>query len=139
MAPTIRPMTMADLSAVEQIQTANPTASQWIPIDYLAYRTLIAELNGRPVAFLCLHPLPNGADGRSEVELLNLAVDPAYKRKGVATALLSKIDFEVVYLDVRATNRPALEFYRKHGFRKTGHRRKYYNHPVEDSIMMTRG
>lgn len=138
-AMTIRPMTMADLDVIERIQKANPTGAQWNPIDYLAYRTVMAEKNGAVIAFLCVHPLPNGVDGRTEVEILNLAVDPAHKRKGVATQLLATLDFQVMYLDVRESNKPALEFYRKHGFKKTGHRRKYYNHPVEDSIMMTRG
>nr|WP_321475010.1 GNAT family N-acetyltransferase [uncultured Paludibaculum sp.] len=136
---TIRPMTMADLAVIERIQEANPTGAQWNPIDYLAYTTTMAEIGGAVVGFLCVHPLPNGVDGRTEAEILNLAIDPAHKRKGVATALLAKIDFQVIYLDVRENNRPALEFYRKFGFRKTGHRRKYYHHPVEDSIMMTRG
>ena len=132
-------MTMSDLPEVECIQAANPTASQWNAIDYLGYRTWIAESDGRAVGFLCLQPLPIRADGRTEAEILNLAVDPAFKRRGIATALMGKVDFDVVYLDVRANNRPALEFYRKFGFRKTGHRRRYYNHPVEDSVMMTRG
>lgn len=132
-------MTMADLAEVERIQAANPTASQWNAIDYLGFRTWIAESGGRTVGFLCLQILPNRADGRTEAEILNLAVDPAWKRRGIASALMGKVDFDVVYLDVRANNRPALEFYRKFGFRKTGHRRRYYNHPVEDAVMMTRG
>ncbi|MGC4048531.1 MAG: GNAT family N-acetyltransferase [Paludibaculum sp.] len=136
---TIRPMTMGDLEIIEQIQKANPTGAQWNPIDYLAYSTLMAELGGTVIGFLSFQPLPVREDGRSEAEILNVAVDPAHKRKGVATQLLAKLDFQVLLLDVRERNKPALEFYRKHGFRKTGHRRKYYNHPVEDAIVMTRG
>ena len=41
-----------------------------------------------------------------------------------------------VDLEVRASNRPALSFYRSLGFEETGRRPRYYLDPAEDAILM---
>ena len=133
MNPTLRPLSMADLAEIERIQTLNPTASQWNAVDYLAYETHVAEQSGRLLGFLAVMPI-----GEGEAEILNLAVDPAAKRQGVAAALMGALPYKTLFLDVRASNAPALAFYYKHGFRKSGHRRRYYQRPTEDAIMMRR-
>jgi ribosomal-protein-alanine N-acetyltransferase len=129
---TLRELKLPDLSAIERLQAANPSASQWNAADYLAYRTTVAVAEERVIAFLAALPLPEG-----EVEILNLAVDPACKRQGVATALLKAVPERTLFLDVRISNLAAIAFYKKHGFVKTGHRRRYYTRPVEDSLMLT--
>ena len=129
----LRPIRLADVAAVEEIQKLNPMAAQWNGVDYLAYQTTVVEVAGRVVAFQAIQSLTGG-----EAEILNLAVHPDFQRQGIATRLLSGLDFAVLYLDVRASNQKALRFYYKHGFVKTGHRRKYYQRPVDDSVMMTR-
>ncbi len=133
MAINIRPLRLADLPAIEEIQHLNPTSAQWNPAEYLAYTTLVATIDEKPAGFLAVQELPP-----DEVEILNLAVHPAHKRQGVASVLLGSIHARKLFLDVRASNAPALSFYRKHGFTKSGHRRKYYTHPTEDAIMMSR-
>ena len=130
---TLRPIRLADVAAVEEIQRLNPMAAQWNGVDYLAFQTTVAELGGRVVAFQAIQSLTGG-----EAEILNLAVHPEFRRRGIGTRLLEQLDFPVLFLDVRASNQTALRFYHKHGFVKTGHRRKYYQRPVDDSIMMTR-
>ena len=122
---TLRPIRLADVAAVEEIQRLNPMAAQWNGVDYLAFQTTVAELGGRVVAFQAIQSLTGG-----EAEILNLAVHPEFRRRGIGTRLLGQLDFEVLYLDVRAANQTALRFYHKHGFVKTGHRRKYYQRPV---------
>jgi ribosomal-protein-alanine N-acetyltransferase len=129
----LRPIRLADVATVEEIQKLNPMAAQWSGVDYLAYETTVVELGGRVVAFQAIQSLTDG-----EAEILNLAVHPNFQRRGIATRLLSELDFAVLYLDVRASNQKALRFYYKQGFLKTGHRRKYYQRPVDDSVMMTR-
>ena len=129
----IRPLRLADLPAIERIQALNPSGAQWNPADYLAFQTLVAETGGQVAGLIAVQPLPPG-----EAEILNLAVLPDFKRQGIATRLLAEVTAPAVFLDVRASNAPAIAFYRKHGFLKTGHRRKYYARPVEDAIMMTR-
>ena len=78
-----------------------------------------------------------------ECEILNLAVSPAFRRKGVADSLLGflfaeakKRDCDTVLLDVRASNEPAISLYEKHGFYKVGVRKGYYTLPREDAVLM---
>ena len=74
----------------------------------------------------------------------NLAVLPAYRRLGIASALLE--DFRrfgeakglaFLTLEVRASNAPAIALYAKHGYTQAGRRKNYYSHPKEDAILMT--
>ena len=74
----------------------------------------------------------------------NIAVAPGYRRRGVADALISnaiekaqEAGLSVIYLEVRASNAPAIALYKKHGFREVGRRRSYYEKPREDAILMT--
>jgi len=129
----IRPLALADLPTVERIQELNPAGAQWQPVDYLAYETRVAEICGAVVGLIAVQLLPGG-----EAEILNLAVHPDHKRQGVGTRLLATVEAATVWLDVRESNAPALAFYRKYGFVKTGHRRRYYTKPVEDSVLMSR-
>ena len=74
----------------------------------------------------------------------NVAVDPAYRRQGVADALLDvfcrfgaeKLAF--LTLEVRASNAPAIALYEKHGFYTVGRRKDYYDDPKEDALLLTR-
>ena len=74
----------------------------------------------------------------------NVAVDPAYRRQGVADALIgaftrfgaAKLAF--LTLEVRASNAPAIALYEKHGFYEVGRRKNYYDDPREDAVLMTR-
>jgi ribosomal-protein-alanine N-acetyltransferase len=42
-----------------------------------------------------------------------------------------------VYLEVRASNEPAIALYKRHGFTECGHRVRYYRDPVEDAILLS--
>lgn len=74
----------------------------------------------------------------------NVAVDPAYRRQGVADALLEvfcrfgaeKLAF--LTLEVRESNAPAIALYEKHGFYTVGRRKDYYDDPKEDALLLTR-
>ena len=78
-----------------------------------------------------------------EAELLNLAVLPTYRRRGLAAALLDFADgylrrAEVtdVFLEVRKSNTAAKTLYLARGFCEVGVRRAYYRFPTEDAILM---
>jgi len=133
MALTTRPLKLADLPVIEELQRLNTAASQWNTLDYLAYHTVVCEDETGIIAFLCAQLIPP-----DEVEILNLAVHPDHKRKGVGTFLLNTLTAPTQHLDVRQSNVTAINFYRKHGFKKVGHRKKYYTRPTDDAIMMTR-
>lgn len=84
-------------------------------------------------------------DAADEGEILNLAVAPAGRRKGLGRALVEAIlgvllarDVRQVYLEVRESNAPARALYAAHGFREVGRRKQYYRRPVEDAIVLRR-
>jgi ribosomal-protein-alanine N-acetyltransferase len=82
-------------------------------------------------------------DGGPEWELENIAVLPEFRRRGVGRELLSALLAharsrlaERIFLEVRASNRPAIVFYRGSGFGLLGQRRDYYRDPEEDALIL---
>ena len=79
-----------------------------------------------------------------EAEIITVAVSPAHRRQGIARALmehmlrLAEDALASVYLEVRASNTPAIELYRSLGFAGTGVRKNYYTSPREDAVLMMR-
>ncbi len=73
----------------------------------------------------------------------NVAVANAYRRQGVADALISafyrfgRAKLAFLTLEVRASNAGAIALYKKHGFAEAGRRKAYYKNPTEDAILMT--
>ncbi len=79
-----------------------------------------------------------------EMHILNLAVAPAERRKGLAGRLvLSGIQYaaargaRTAFLEVRASNIPAWNLYQGLGFVKSALRKSYYDSPPEDALVMT--
>ncbi len=70
------------------------------------------------------------------MEVLNLATDAAYRRQGIASALLHSVEAEEVFLEVRESNEAARKLYEKLGFLPVGTRPEYYDDPVETAIVM---
>lgn len=80
-----------------------------------------------------------------QAEVLNLAVVPEKRRRGLATALLAEVlrllsaaGARKVWLEVRESNQAAIAFYRRHGFEPLGRRRDYYQAPREDALILGR-
>jgi len=131
---TVRDATAEDLPAIAAIQEASPEASQWDPASYLSYECLVAASDGRVVGFLVVRQI--AADER---EILNLAVDPAERRRGVARKLLETELLRAKtrwFLEVRASNSNAIRLYESGGFRTAGRRESYYSNPAESGIVM---
>jgi [ribosomal protein S18]-alanine N-acetyltransferase len=76
--------------------------------------------------------------------IMNIAIDPDRQRRGIATTLLHELFARVddpsaqFTLEVRASNRPAIELYERFGFRSAGMRRRYYQDNGEDAVIMWR-
>jgi ribosomal-protein-alanine N-acetyltransferase len=75
--------------------------------------------------------------------LMNIAVDPAARRQGLASTLLEEMleragHDEPITLEVRASNAPAIALYEQFGFRAAGTRRRYYADTGEDALIMWR-
>jgi len=78
-----------------------------------------------------------------EADIMNVAVDPAYRRMGVAKNLLVRLERDLcakeVYsltLEVRASNAPAIRLYNSLGFVQVGRRPNYYHKPKEDALIL---
>ena len=75
--------------------------------------------------------------------VMNVAVDPDRRRRGIATALISALlerigDDPQVTLEVRRSNAGALALYERFGFRSAGVRPRYYADNGEDAVIMWR-
>jgi ribosomal-protein-alanine N-acetyltransferase len=73
--------------------------------------------------------------------LMNIAVDPEHRRRGVAWALMTRLVEEArgvlpFTLEVRVSNRKAIEMYERFGFRSAGVRPRYYHDNGEDALIM---
>jgi ribosomal-protein-alanine acetyltransferase len=76
-------------------------------------------------------------------EVLNLAVAPESRRRGVGSGLLRaglaalrQRSVDEVFLEVRESNRSAQALYLAHGFRPVGQRSAYYRNPREDALVL---
>jgi [ribosomal protein S18]-alanine N-acetyltransferase len=100
----------------------------------------------RPLdGFLLARRIPAAATDLAPggLEVLLLAVRAAARRRGGASALLAALleaaqraGLGSVHLDVRASNRAAIDLYRRHGFAVVGRRPRYYE-AQEDAILMS--
>ncbi|MCR4616395.1 MAG: ribosomal protein S18-alanine N-acetyltransferase [Clostridiales bacterium] len=84
-------------------------------------------------------------DISGECYITNIAVFPEFRRMGVADMLLSRGESEAVKrgcifisLEVRQSNSPAIDLYKKHGYEIAGVRKNFYSRPAEDAYIMTK-
>jgi N6-L-threonylcarbamoyladenine synthase len=75
----------------------------------------------------------------SELYVLGVGVDPAWRRRGVATALVRAclLRASLVHLEVRASNAAARRLYAGLGFDEVGLRPRYYA-DGDDAVLLTR-
>lgn len=77
--------------------------------------------------------------------VMNVAVAPPYRRRGIARVLLERL-FEITAddqqrghtLEVRVSNTAAIRLYERLGFERRGIRRGYYTDNREDALIMWR-
>jgi ribosomal-protein-alanine N-acetyltransferase len=76
--------------------------------------------------------------------LMNVAIDPPFRRMGVASALIERLFAETkgdsgrYTLEVRVSNGEAIRMYESFGFHSAGIRRRYYHDNNEDALVMWR-
>ena len=78
-----------------------------------------------------------------ETDMMNVAVHPDHRRKGIAECLVNELveqlkalESHSLTLEVRASNMPAISLYRKLGFLEVGRRKNYYRNPKEDALIL---
>ncbi len=140
--PNIRPYAAGDLDALVAIEQASfPNAwsrevlAEWIERADSDCRVL--EQEGRIAGFVLVVYEPDG------MHMVNLAVDPRFRRRGLALSALECVDelarergAERVVLEARETNLAAQLLYRKAGYRAVGIVSNYYH--GEDAYRMVK-
>lgn len=78
-----------------------------------------------------------------EAEITSFAIREGLRGKGVGTEFLNaliqyirKDGAKIAYLEVRESNLAARKLYQKCGFTEIGRRKRFYQKPVEDAIVM---
>lgn len=137
------PISEADLDGIVEIQRLSPESSQWHRSDYEMivrgawprWRGWVCTQKGSVAGFLVARLIAD------ELEILNLAVLPEARRCGVGGALLAEAlnwgrtkGAARAFLEVRASNRVAIEFYEHRSLKVNGRRVGYYADPVEDAL-----
>lgn len=135
----LRSAIRADLPALLAIERQSFAHEHWDAESFLAYDCIVAEVEKSVAGFLVSRQtFAGGKTAPAEREILNLAVAPAFRRQGFATALLKHelARGGIHFLEVRESNRAALALYAKIGFARAGRRAEYYRSPVEAAIVM---
>ena len=138
----MRPTDRGTVLDIERCSLVNPWSANQIDAEMMAGNGLgwVAEADGRIVGFAFFRCFP------PESELLRLAVMPLWRRKGVGRSLLEAALFFLhkdsgcacCCLEVRASNLEARQLYLGMGFVQAGRRKSYYDHPVEDAVVLRR-
>jgi [ribosomal protein S18]-alanine N-acetyltransferase len=135
----IRHFSIADLSRVMEIEPASfMMVDAWSkPIFRKWYRKctdlfIVAEISGTIVGYMCT------SIEQKTGEIESIAVDPAFRRQGVASALMDYTFREMhtsgittVELQVRTTNTGAIRFWQKLGFSPSGILPNFYDDGAE--------
>jgi ribosomal-protein-alanine N-acetyltransferase len=143
----VEPLTKAEeidaILAIEQASFTNPWTREMYAAELknsgVSFFYLARDKNRRVVGFCSFWRVLD------ELHINNLAVLPEFRRAGIATALLRRVLEEAVrlgtrrtMLEVRRSNLPAQELYRKFGFTVSGVRSNYYTNPPEDALVLWR-
>ena len=143
-------MIPADAPAVCRILAQSLEAAQWSPADMAQDAT---AANGSVTkVFVADEQVANEVVGMivvrtiaAESEVLNMAVSPPWRRRGVGRSLLEaallgaqSAGARRAFLEVRESNLGARAFYSGVGFTQIGRRRAYYSTPLEDALILSR-
>jgi len=131
---TIRPAAESDLEDIWSIQSHAGQAAQWNPADYLSLLCVVAVVSGSTAGFAVARSTAPG-----ELEILNVAVDPPFRRRGVARKLIQEVfagHRGNVFLEVRQSNVAARKLYHSLGFETIAIRKDYYSDSGEPAIVM---
>jgi [ribosomal protein S18]-alanine N-acetyltransferase len=138
----VRRLAAGDLDAVVSIQARTPEAARWLRADYERavrgdFAGWVAESEAAVIGFLIARLVAE------EMEILNLAVAAEARRCGASSLLMKEAlvwgeqaGVRRAFLEVRESNRGAIEFYRRHGFAEAGRRPRYYREPIEDAMVL---
>lgn len=130
---------IAQIAALEKRCFADPWSEASVrselsnPLSYW----LVAQEDGKLIGYVGSQSVPPEAD------VMNLAVAPEWRNKGIGRALMTALIAQLhsrgitaLFLEVRVGNTPAQNLYRSLGFVEAGRRPKYYVNPTEDALIL---
>lgn len=130
---------VAPIAALEKLCFSDPWSENSIAYELTSRLSywLVAVENGEVVGYI------GSQSVLGESDMMNVAVHPDHRRKGVAEALvlalakdLKERDNVCLTLEVRVSNAPAIALYEKLGFTQVGCRPNYYRNPREDALIL---
>ena len=130
---------LADVIEIERASFAFPWSASFFAqeLKVSCAKSHLAMMSERPVGYIIYWQLPR------EVDIHNLAVAPACRRRGIGKALLETVIEEArrqgvarVTLEVRKSNDAAQRLYHSLGFMAKGVRKGYYSDDGEDALVM---
>jgi ribosomal-protein-alanine N-acetyltransferase len=142
----IRLASLADLDLIVAFEAGVFADDAWSPrsleaeFDQVGYsrQILVAESGGDVVGYAVL--MFAGGSG----DLSRIAVDPSFRRQGIARRLLDEVidlahrlELDALLLEVAADNEAALALYAEEGFVEVDRRPRYYA-DARDAIVMRR-
>ena len=144
------PMAIRDLDEVLAIEQRAHIAP-WTQVQFMdslnaghwAYTLRVLGAEDAPDTLVGYCVMMTGVD---EISLLNIAIDPIHQRQGWAKKILLVMEDQAlaknlskIFLEVRASNAPAISLYQKMNYQQVGIRKAYY--PMhegqrEDALVM---
>ena len=146
----IRPYNQKDLPSIYEIEKNCFSESERYTRQHLEmlgefkrYFFLVAQENeGSSIIGYCIGVLKSSTEGTIG-HIISVAVHPNKRRQGIGSSLIKELIKElknagasIMRLEVKMTNRPAREMYRKFGFNYEYVMRNYYGNG-KDAILMT--
>lgn len=135
----LKPYDLDEIIAIEQVSFPTPWPRQVFDMELRSSKSYkrVSKINGTVVGYIIAWKIYD------EVHILNLAVHPEHRRKGIGRGLLSDClrhfsnkGIKSAILEVRVRNKNAINLYETAGFRSIGLRRKYYSDTGEDALVM---
>lgn len=130
-----------DITELEKISFSVPWSENGLRAE-LSNETahfLTAVSDGKVLGYIGIHEIC------TEAYITNVAVFPEYRRLGIGETLIDaatygaeKRNCEFISLEVRISNTPAIELYKKQGYNIVGQRKNFYSNPAEDAYIMTK-
>jgi ribosomal-protein-alanine N-acetyltransferase len=141
----VRSATKSDLSSIYRIEVEVFGNDAWHPLvlGFFLYldRAVFLVYDQQGVKGYAIGVMEKGGKGH----VLNIAVKPGYRRKGIGSVLLNSLEAELerlgareFYLEVREDNAGAISFYEKNGYNPIGVKEKYYSDGCNAVIMWKR-
>ena len=140
----IRPMVETDLPQVEMIEKSCFS----LPWSEKSFRDasmapdniyLVCETEGMIAGYCGLWTV------LGEGNITNMAVDSRFRKQGIGAALMREMErrgreqsVDIFFLEVRESNKAARSLYEKMGYRDIGRRKRFYERPVEDAVVMSK-